>query len=84
LVVAILQGNDVILCQVTSQARSDAYSVTLDNTDFTAGGLNQSSRIRPNRLFTADEGIILYRAGHVSATKLNEVLSRLVAIFNQP
>jgi len=83
-VLAALQGDDLILCQITSQARSDAYSVELDSHDFTAGGLNQNSKIRPNRLFTADEGIIVYRAGHVSGTKLNEVLDRLVAILKQP
>ena len=74
----------MILCQITSQARSDAYSVALDSADFTPGGLNQSSRIRPNRLFTADEGIIVYRAGHISETKLSETLNHLIAIFNQP
>ena len=74
----------MILCQITSQARSDIYSVTLDNTDFMAGGLNQSSRIRPNRLFTADEGIISYRVGHISDAKMNDVLDRLVAILRQP
>ena len=53
----------MILCQITSQARDDAYSVQLDDSDFTAGSLNRSSRIRPNRLFTADSGIVVYRAG---------------------
>ena len=80
---AVLQGVDVILCQITSQGRSDNYSVTLDGADFASGGLNQSSKIRPNRLFTADDGIIVYRAGHVSGTKLNEVLDRLIAILKQ-
>ena len=84
LVLASLQGNDVIPCQTTSRTRFDAYSVTLDSADFTVGGLTQSSRIRPNRLFTADEVIILYRAGHVSATKLSEVVNRLIAILGQP
>jgi hypothetical protein len=28
-----------------------------------------------NRLFTADAGIIVYRAGHVSESKLNEVVA---------
>jgi len=83
-VLATLQGDDLILCQITSQARSDAYSVELDSHDFTAGGLNQSSKIRPNRLFTADEGIIVYRAGHVSGMKLNEVLDLLITILKQP
>lgn len=81
---AALRGDDVILSQITSQAGSEAYSVALESSDFTSGGLNQSSRIRPNRLFTADEGIVAYRAGHVSDVKLNEVLDRLIAILRQP
>lgn len=58
--VAAPLGDDVILCQITSQARTDAYSVALEQSDFASGVLNQSSRIRPNRLFTADEAIIAY------------------------
>jgi mRNA interferase MazF len=83
LVIATLAGDDLILCQITSQARADAYSVRLEDVDFVLGGLSQSSRVRPNRLFTADAGIVVYRAGRVSATKLNEVVDRLVAIIKQ-
>jgi mRNA interferase MazF len=84
LVLAALRGDDIILCQITSQARSDGYAVALENADFTSGGLHQSGRIRPNRLFTADEGIVVYRSGHVSDGKLDQVLDRLVAILRQP
>src|SRR5438477_3388507 len=63
LVIATLKGDDVILCQITSQVRTDEYSIALDDIDFVSGGLNQSSRVRPNRLFTADAAIIVYRAG---------------------
>jgi mRNA interferase MazF len=84
LVVATPQGDDVILCQITSQARSDSYSVPLEQSDFSSGGLNQSSRARPNRLFTADEAIIAYRAGQITKGKLSEVLDRLIAILKQP
>jgi mRNA interferase MazF len=83
LVLATLAGDDVILCQITSQARSDAHAVPLENPDFTTGGLSQSSRKRPNRLFTADEGVILYRAGHVSTGKLREVVNRLIGILEE-
>ena len=76
-----LKGNDLILCHITSQARLDEYSVGLEDRDFIDGGLNQSSRIRPNRLFTADAGIILYRAGRVSDAKLGETVDRLIAIL---
>jgi mRNA interferase MazF len=82
-VIAALRGDDLILCQITSQARNDEYSVTLENADFVTGSLNQSSRIRPNRLFTADAGIIAYRAGHVTDAKLGETVDRLIAILKQ-
>jgi len=84
LVLEALQGNDVILCQITSQARIDAYSLPLEPSDFSSGSLNQSSRIRPNRIFTADDAIIVYRAGHISEAKLDEVTGRLITILKQP
>jgi mRNA interferase MazF len=83
LVIAVLTGNDLILCQITSQARADEYSVSLESTDFVSGGLNQSSRIRPNRLFMADSGIIAYRVGQVSDAKLGDTVDRLVAILRK-
>lgn len=82
MVLAALQGDDLILCQITSQAREDAYSIRLDAPDFVSGGLSQSSRIRPNRLFTADSGIVVYRAGHVSPEKLKQTRDRLVSILD--
>jgi mRNA interferase MazF len=81
LVVATLRGDDVILCQITSRAASDAYSIALENDDFVSGGLRQSSRIRPNRLFTADGAIVVYQAGRISQTKLQETIDRLIAIL---
>jgi mRNA interferase MazF len=82
LVLAALHGDDLILCQITSQAREDRYSIRLDASDFASGGFNQSSRIRPNRLFTADSVIVVYRAGHVSEEKLTETRETLVSILD--
>ncbi len=82
LVVATLTGDDVILCQVTSQAVSDRYAVPLADSDFASGGLRQASNIRPNRLFTAESSIVLYRAGTIGAAKIQEVLTKLVQILS--
>ena len=84
LVLATLSGDDVILCQITSQAKSDAYSVVLDASDFESGGLNLPSRIRPNRLFTADSRIALYATGRVRDSKWKEAANAVIAILNQP
>ena len=81
--IATLKGDDVILCQITSQVQVDEYSIRLDDVDFVSGGLNRSSRIRPNRLFTADAGILVYRAGRISEAKLSEVVDRLIVIIKQ-
>ncbi len=81
LVIADLKGEDVVLCQIISQARVDDYSIRLEAGDFVEGGLTQSSRIRPNRLFTADSAIIVYRASHISDAKLNETVDRLIEIL---
>jgi len=34
-------------------------------------------------LFSADSGIVAYRAGHVSAAKLNETTERLIQILTE-
>ena len=83
LVVAPLTGNDLILCQITSQNGSDSYAVPITNTDFSSGGLNRNSNVRPNRLFTADGNIILYKVGQLKPEKLAEVIAKIIEILQQ-
>jgi mRNA interferase MazF len=81
LIIASLAGDDAILCQITSKTIQDIYAISIDDSDFDAGSLKQSGNIRPNRLFTADSHIILYRAGHIKNDKLNQVIEKLVEII---
>jgi mRNA interferase MazF len=81
LVVADLKGDDLILCQITSQARSDGYSVPLTAADFERGRLVRDSFIRPNRLFTVEQSLILYAAGKVKSEKLNQVRAKIRELF---
>lgn len=82
LVLAILSGDDMLLSQITSQAKSDGYSIALEASDFESGGLNRPSRIRPNRLFTADSRIVLYATGRVGQNKLREAVDAVIAILH--
>ncbi len=81
LVLATLQGNDLILCQITSQSVSDIYAIELNNSNFSYGRLNQPSNIRPNRIFTADQEIVLYQAGQIKPEKLTEVINKVIEII---
>ena len=69
LVITELTGDDLILCQITSQKIRDEYAIALFDGDFESGGLNKPSNIRPNRLFTTDRHIVLYKTGHLKNDK---------------
>lgn len=83
LVLRPLDGDDLILCQITSRQIYDRYAIPLGDEDFVSGGLRQPSNLRPNRLFTADRALILYRAGTLKPEKLAEAIDKLVEILRQ-
>lgn len=69
LVVAELEGDDLILCQITSQHVRDRYAVPIDENDFEWGSLRRRSNI------------ILYKVGHLKREKLDEVIDKIVEIL---
>ncbi len=81
LVIATLEGDDLILSQITSRLLKDRYSIPLNNGDFGEGALKQPSNIRPNRIFTADNHIILYKVGAIKKSKLDEAIEKIIAII---
>ena len=83
LVISALEDNDIILCQITSQTIKDNYAIPIDDKDFETGSLKQPSNIRPNRIFTADNQIILYRVGNLKPDKLNQVIEKIVDIIRK-
>jgi len=83
LVLSEIKGQDVILCQITSQDISDDYAIPLLLDDYKEGSLNQVSNLRPNRLFTADQRLILYKAGQIKNKKYNEVVAKLIALVKK-
>jgi mRNA interferase MazF len=73
LVLAGLSGEDIILCQITSRNTRDSYSIPLLDSDFHSGSLKVPSNIRPNRIFTADQSIVLYTIGHIDDKNLKQL-----------
>ena len=81
LIIANLEGDDFILCQLTSKQVSDTYSIPIEDSDIGDGSLKQSSNVRPNRIFTADGHIIIYRIGHLKIEKLEEIIKKIITIL---
>jgi len=83
LIIAILEGDDVVLCQITSRQRKDKHSIELKDSDFKQGKLNVDSYIKSNRIFTADKSIILYKIGSLKEKKTNEAIESIIRILRQ-
>lgn len=80
-VLADLKGDDLILCQITSQFVKDNYAIPLNDFDFLNGLLNKPSNIRPNRLFTAEKSIITRKVGTVKPEVFKSVVNKLFEII---
>ena len=81
LVLANLPGDDIILCQITSQDSKDNLAVPLASSDFADGSLPVSSFIRPSRIFTADKNIIIRKAGKVKKAVIEEVTEKIIKLI---
>lgn len=73
-----LPSNDILLCQITSKDGKDKFSIPLNGSDFVSGGLPIISNIRPNKLFTADKGIIIRKAGSTTKELSTKVIETIV------
>ena len=83
LVLALADGyGDLILCMITSQSARDRSAIAITSADFESGGLPHQSSIRPNRLFTAESGIVLRKAGHLSVPKVQQVVQEIIQIIS--
>jgi len=83
LIIAILKGEDIILCQITSKERDDPYQISLNKKDFSQGSLKMDCFIKPSILFTLRSSIVLYKAGRINKNKIGEVEDRICEIIRK-
>jgi mRNA interferase MazF len=68
---------------VLSEAgRGDLHALALKESDFLSGGIKRDSFIRGAKLFTANEALILGVAGHLTHSKLSDVIYQLIEILS--
>ncbi|HOO72740.1 MAG TPA: type II toxin-antitoxin system PemK/MazF family toxin [Spirochaetota bacterium] len=81
LVIANSSYNDIILCQITSKEVKDSFAISISDDSFTDGSLKKISNIRPNKIFTADSNIVLYKIASLKPQVLNDVIKRIIEIL---
>ena len=82
MVLVDLPGEDIMLCQITSQSR-DSSSVSLTSQDFSSGTLPVNSYIRPTRIFTADKSMIVRKAGTAKPLIAQAVVKLIVEMLGK-
>lgn len=81
-VVATSSLETVVLCQITSRRLPAAPSIRIAKTDFSDGGLQFISFVRPDKLFTVDANLAgQVQLGQLSAAKLGEIRHQIQKLF---
>ena len=82
LVLSEEMGEDIMLCQITSQRlRKDEYSVELKPADTTDGTIMIESYIRANMIFTASKVQIRRKLCRVKDDKYRQVTNAITRII---
>ena len=80
-VLAGVDRDDWILCQITSNAYADPRAIEIATSDFASGNLMRTSYARPGKLFSANTSLMQRIAGDLSKPKLVKVIDAVIAIL---
>lgn len=81
LVVAQVEFDNLILCQITSKKYSSKTAIRITQSDFSDGGLPVISYVRPDKLFTADATIIKSILGTLQTKTRNKIMLKVRELF---
>jgi len=70
-----------ILCQITSKQYIDQKAVELSSQDFQTGSLRVTSFVRPGKLFTANNSLIISEVGKLKGNVLNLIITSVIEIL---
>src|SRR5437016_5458165 len=68
---------DWILCQVTSRPYGDPKAILLSDSGFESGSLRVDSYMRPGKLFTAHETLMVSETGRLKEATFQQILDAI-------
>ena len=80
-VVADVGMQDWVLCQITSRAPTGKLHIAIGPNDMEGGLLRLRSWVRPDRLYTVNDGVFQKTLGQLSSTKMAEVRAAVRSLF---
>ena len=73
--------NDWIVCEITGSSIQHARAIVIAQADLQSGQLRLVSQVRPDRIFTLNEGVFRNTAGRLNAVKMAEISAAVRALF---
>jgi len=80
-VLAGVDRDDWILCQITSNPYADTRAVEIGDSDFASGNLMRTSYARPGKLFSANTSLMQRVAGDLTQSKVTAVVDAVVDLI---
>lgn len=82
-ILADVGRQDYILCQITSNPYSDPEAIKLDDRDFTQGSLKRISYVRPSKLFTANQELIISTIGQLKSSSIQKIVKTVIDLLER-
>lgn len=82
-VLAVVDRDEFIVCQITSKRKSDARALELSSVNFTSGGLRITSFARPAKLFTVHRTLVVRRVAVLRSERLEAIRAAVVRAIEQ-
>ena len=73
LVIGLAEFQAILLCQITSKPYGSKRAIPLSKHNFKTGTIALNSFIRPDKIATLDQNLIVRTLGTLSTAKLSEV-----------
>lgn len=84
LVIGLAEFGDVLVCQITSKRYSSRRAISLTKKDFQSGSLIVDSFIRPDKIATLEQDMMLQILGTLKTSKIGQVKTAVKKILEIP
>jgi len=75
------KSDDIIACGITSNLKDSKYSVFISDENIIAGSISTKSKIKVDKLFTVEKGIIKKRLAEIDNSTFNKVRQEFLKLI---
>ncbi len=83
LIIKVPKGEDVIICQITSDSQNKEVEVSLKNSEFARGELKRDSYVRIDKITTIKTTRIKYKIGSLKPEKFKEIIDKIISFLKE-